>query len=213
MKAVNLLPRETRSSRSSSLRFDPLAIGGMAITAVVVAAIGGGFALAHSHASSEQQRLSAARSELAQLKAEETQSGAVSTPILPTPAVTGQAGTWKSALDSALAGRLAWDGVLSQIGRVTPPNVTFTNVTLGAAAASTATTTASAGTLSLSGSAFSHDAVAELLARLQLVPGLANVTLTSSTADPTSGVVTFVIAADASAPATSVAAPPTGAGA
>jgi Tfp pilus assembly protein PilN len=213
MKAVNLLPRETRSSRSSSLRFDPLAIGGMAITAVVVAAIGAGFALAHSHASSEQQRLSAARSELAQLKAEETQSGAVSTPILPTPAVTGQAGTWKSALDSALAGRLAWDDVLSQIGRVTPANVTFTNVTLGAAATTTATTTASAGALTLSGTAFSQDAVAQLLARLQLVPGLAGVTLTSSTGDPKSGVVTFVIAADAPAPATSIAAPSTGAGA
>jgi Tfp pilus assembly protein PilN len=178
---------------------------------VVVAAVGGGFALAHSHAASERQKLATAKSELVQLQKEQTQSGSVATPIIPTPAVTGQAPTWQAALASALAGRIAWDSVLSQLGRVTPANVTFTNVALGATAAASAT--ASPGTLTLSGTAFTQDAVAQLLARLQLVPNLTNVTLTSSTADPKSGVVSYVIGAQINAPATSVTAVAAGAGA
>ncbi|MGH3008496.1 MAG: PilN domain-containing protein [Gaiellaceae bacterium] len=206
MKAVNLLPREANAGRSFR-GVDPVRAGGAALTIAVVAAVGGAFALAHSHAASAQRQLTTAKSELAQLQKEQTQGGTVATPILPTPSVTGQTPTWQAAVESALAGRVAWDGVLSQIGRVTPGNVTLTNVTLGGGAAATP------GSLSLAGTAFNEDGVAQLLARLQLVSSLSGVTLTSSNADPKSGVVSFVIGAQTNIPVTSVTAVAAGAGA
>lgn len=209
MRAVNLLPRETSARRSFGGGVDPFLAGGAALTVVVLAAVGGGFALAHSHAAAAQQKLQTVKSELAQLQREQTQSGSVATPILPTPTVTGQQPTWQSAVESALSGRVAWDDVLSQLGRVTPSNVSFTTVTLGSGTSSTAT----AGTVSLAGTAFNQDSVAQLLARLQLVPDLSDVTLTSSTSDPKTGVVTFVIGAQTGVPAappSTSAAPATG---
>jgi Tfp pilus assembly protein PilN len=203
MRAVNLLPRETHTRRTFS-GVDPFLAAGAALTVVVVAAVGGGFVLAHSHAVSEQRKLAAARTELAQLQREQTRSGSVATPILPTPAVTAQTPTWQAAIESALNGRVAWDDVLFQIGRITPGNVSLTSVTLGASS-TTSTASAGPGTLSLAGTAFNQDSVAQLLARLQLVPNLSSVTLTSSTADPKSGVVTFVIAAQTSVPVTAPA--------
>lgn len=213
MKAVNLLPRESQARRSFS-GADPFLAGGAAVTVVVLAAIGGGFALAHSHAASEQHQLATVKSELAQLQREQTQSGAVATPTIATPSVTGQTPTWQSAVNSALAGRVAWDNVLAQLGRVVPANVTLTAVTLGAAG-STGTTTGAAGpgALSLSGTAFDQNTVATLLSRLQLVPNVSNIALTSSTADPKTGVVSFVITAQTNAPVTSLTAVAAGAGA
>ena len=63
MRAVNLLPRETRSSRSAR-SVDPLLVGGAVLTVVVAAAVGSGFFLVHSHAASEQSKLATARAQL-----------------------------------------------------------------------------------------------------------------------------------------------------
>jgi Tfp pilus assembly protein PilN len=178
-----------------------------------LAAIGGGFALARSHVSSAQQQLTTARSQLEQLRAAKA-NASPATRILTTPAVASQTPTWRSALQSALAGRVAWDDVLSQIGRVTPGNVTLTNLTLGnASSTATAAASSSAGALTISGNTFSEDAVAQLMARLQLIPNLSNISLTSSTADAKTGVVAFLITADTAIPVTSFTAPPSGAGA
>ena len=212
MRAVNLLPREIGGQRQSDT-VDPLVVVGAAITLVVVAAVGGGFALARSHASSAQQQLTTARSELRQLRAARANASPAAR-ILTVPAVTSQTPTWRSAVQAALAGRVAWDDVLSQIGRVTPANVTLTNVTLGNASTSaTAAASSSAGALSIAGNTFSEDAVAQLMSRLHLIPNLSNINLTSSTADAKTGVVAFLITADTAIPVTSFTAPPTGVGA
>jgi Tfp pilus assembly protein PilN len=216
MRAVNLLPRETHTRSGSFRGLDPFLAGGAALTAVVVAAVGGGFALEHSHAASVQRQLATAKTELAQLQREQTQSGSVATPILPTPTVTGQTPTWQAAIQAALSGRVAWDDVLSQIGRLTPARVSFTTVTLGAAATATASAGSGSGSLTLAGTAFDQVSVAQFLARLQLVPSLSNVTLTSSIADPKTHVVSFVIAAQTAVPVASTsasAAPAAGGGA
>jgi Tfp pilus assembly protein PilN len=208
VRAVNLLPRETRSSRSSR-RVDPLLAGGAALTVVVAAAVGGGFFVAHSHAASEQNKLAAARTQLSRLQAEARQaSTGHSTPVLPTPAVTLQQGPWQAALAGVLSARVAWDDVLSQVARVVPGNVTVSNLSLGGGTTSTTATAGTAatsphGTLTLGGTAFSEDGVVQLLSRLALVPDLSNVALTSSTVDSTSGHVTFTLTAQVSTPSIS----------
>ena len=201
MRAVNLLPRE-HERRNGGRRVDPLVAGGAALSVVVLAALGGGFALEHSHASSERQKLATARAELARLQAQSRQGSGARTPTLPTPVVTQQQLPWQTALTSALATRVAWDDVLAQLGRVVPSNVTVSTVTLGAGAASggTAPPPGAAGTLSVGGSAFSESGVAQLLARLGLVPDLSAIALTSSTTDAKSGVVSFTITAQVGTP-------------
>lgn len=207
MKAVNLLPRDSQR-RPSSRRVDPLLAGGATLTVVVAAALGGAFVLEHSHASSAQQKLATARTELSRLQAESRQGSGVSTPVLPTPAVTQQEGPWNAALSSALSTRVAWDDVLAQLARVVPGNVTVTTVTLGAATPGTTTAVGSAGTLALGGTAFSENGVVQLLSRLALVPDLTSIALTSSSADPKTGVVTFSITAQVAGPTSIAAAAP-----
>jgi Tfp pilus assembly protein PilN len=210
VKAVNLLPRETRSSRRGR-SVDPLLVGGVALTVVVVAAVGAGFVLTHSRASSEQNKLAAARAELAVLTAAARQPSGGTTPTLPTPAVTQQLGPWQAALATALQTRIPLDGILSQLARVVPANVTVTTVNLGGATSGSSSSTSgtppasapagSTASLQLGGTAFSEDGVAQLLSRLALVPGLSNVVLASSTADPKTGRVTFQVSAQVSTPA------------
>lgn len=213
MRAVNLLPRESSGRRvAGGSRIDPLVGGGAALTVVVVAVIAGGFALEHSHASSQQRQLATARSELARLQSAAKQGSGATTPTLPTPAVTQQQLPWEAALTSAMSTRFAWDDVLAQLARVVPSNVTVTTVTLGngtstgtaaaPATTGTAATPGTAGTLSLGGTAFSENGVVQLLSRLGLVADLSNVALTSSAADPKTGVVTFTVTAAVNAPAT-----------
>lgn len=213
MRAVNLLPRETRSSRSAS-SIDPLLAGGAALTVVVVVALGAGFFLVRSHAASAQKNLATARAQLTVLEAAARKASGGTTPILPTPTATQSEGPWQSALTSALVTRLPWDGVMAQLARVIPANVTVSTVNLGSsstpASSSSSTTpgtpatpppaTGSAGALQLGGMAFSGDDVARLLSRLALVPNLSDVALASSTADPKTGHVTFEISAQVAPP-------------
>lgn len=200
MRAVNLLPRETRSHRGSR-RLDPVVVGGAVLTVAVAAAIGGGFAVAHSHATSEQQKLATVRAELQQLQAQERKGSGTKEPSIPVPTVTQQQVPWQAAFTSALSTRFAWDDVLFQLAHVVPPRVTVTNVTLGSATTTGPAT--GADSLSLGGTAFNESDVAQLLSRLTLVPSLSQITLSSSTADPKTGVVTFAVTAQVGAAATS----------
>lgn len=221
MRAVNLLPRETRSSRSAARRFDPMLAGGAALTVAVVAGVGAGFFLAHSHASSEQKKLASARSELAILQAAARKSSGGSTPVLPTPMVTAEQGPWQTALASALQTRVPWDNVLYQLAHVVPANVTISTVNLGggtlptsSSSGSSTTTpppattsgTSSSSSFQIGGTAFSEQSVAQLLSRLALIPDLNNVVLSTSSADPKSGHVTFTISAQVAIPAIPVTA-------
>lgn len=215
MKAVNLLPSDSNSRRvSGGRRIDPFVASGAAITVVVAAALAGGFALEHSHASAAQRKLATARAELTRIEAESRQGSGTSTPSVPVPAVTQQQLPWEAALTSALSTRVAWDDVLAQLARVVPANVTVTTVTLGGAVAGTTPAPGSDGSLSLGGTAFSENGVVQLLSRLGLVSDLSNVALTSSTADPKTGVVTFTVTAQVGTPtATSALAAPASGGA
>jgi hypothetical protein len=193
MRAVNLLPREAQD-RNSLRGVNKLRVGATVLTLVVVAAVGGGFTLARSHARSEQQELAAARSALTLLQARQQETSRNAAPPLASPSVTSQEMPWMAALSTALATRIAWDRTLAELAHVVPATVTLSNVTLGPTSGTTSTPGA-AGTFSISGQAYSQDGVAQLLSRLLLVPDLTQVALQSTSTDPKSNVVTFDISA------------------
>jgi Tfp pilus assembly protein PilN len=112
--------------------------------------------------------------------------------------VLSQAQPWHVALDAALATRVSWDVLLEQLEYVVPDKVRITNVTLGSAGAAVS---ASSGTLTLGGTAFSSQDVAIFLSTLARVPHLSQVTLVSSTANSGTSVMTFQITAQMSLPA------------
>ncbi len=215
MKAVNLLPHDEAAGRSFG-RLDPLVLGGVVLTVAVVAGTAGGFLLEHTHAGSEQQQLGSLQVRLAAAQAREQhrqqQIAHAKADIVPTPSVTSQEKPWRDAVASALSTRLAFDRVLQEFERVVPPDVTLTNMTMGApnSSASSGTTggsTPGLGQFSLAGTTYSEDGVARLLSRLMLVPDLSDVALQSSTADPKTGIVTFEVMAQvkgAAVPASAV---------
>lgn len=196
MRAVNLLPSDA-SSRRGIRDEDPVVLGGAALAAVVVAALGAGFVVSHSHAASEQQRLASARAELGRVSAlvQPVVPAQPSKPIVPVPAVTAQEQPRLAALTAALATRIDWDGVLRDFALVVPSDITVSSLSMSApvAAAAAGANAAPGKSFTLGGTAYSHDSVARLLARLMLIPSLQDVTLTNSTADSGTGRVTFQI--------------------
>lgn len=227
MKAVNLLPRDEAKGRSFGGR-DPLLLGGAVLTLAVVAGTGGGFLLAHSHDGSAKKELASAQQQLAQAQAREhaLQSASHAKKILPAPSVTSQEPAWRTAVASAMSTRIAFDRVLQEFDRVVPSDVTVASLEMSSPAASGATPAtpgaSSANDFTLGGTTFSEDSVARLMSRLMLLPDLTGVSLTSSAADPQTGVVTFAItaqvkgagSAESTSPSTTTAATTTtGAGA
>ncbi len=169
MRAVNLLPRDDRRQRSTTVQ-NPLLIGGIAGTVLVTAILIASFLTASGGVADNQERRDAAQAQLA------------ATPVpLPTAPGSTQLDQEKiarvGALSAALTGRLAWDRVLREISLVLPDDVWLTSLSAQAPVASAPT--AEAG-FSINGRTYSHDGVARLLARLAVVPHLANVQLRHS---------------------------------
>jgi hypothetical protein len=189
MRAVNLLPRELRQSKSFREE-DPAVVVGSALGVIVIIALGSAFFVAHGKAGSEQARLTRDQLELAALSQQQrptpkpVKPSEPITPIVPPPSVTGQEATWLSAVGTNLSQRVAFDRVLRDVSLVVPDDITLTSMTM--AAPETAAPVpgvppppATQGFV-ISGTAFSYDSVARLLSRLSLVPDLSGVTLTST---------------------------------
>jgi Tfp pilus assembly protein PilN len=190
MRAVNLLPVDLQTRRSLRQE-DPAVVVGSALGVVVMIALGAAFMMAHGKAREEQDRLTRARLELAELSTHRratpkpTKPAVPITPIVPPPAITGQEASWLSAVSTTLSQRIAWDRLLREVSLVMPDDVTLTSMTMTAPAAAAAvpgvvTASAPAQGFVIAGSAFSYDSVARLLSRLSLVPDLSDVTLTST---------------------------------
>ena len=215
MRAVNLLPKDLQV-RKSIREEDPAVVVGSALGVIVMIALGAAFYTAHGKAGAQERRLSAARLELAQLSVRKhptptpSKPAAPVTPILAPPAVTGQEAAWLTAVKSTLSQRIAWDRVLREVSLVMPDDVTLNSMTMSAplpvaAAIPGATPAAPAQDFVIAGSAFSYDSVARLLSRLELVPDLSGVTLTSSNASGVHGVQFSISAAVKGAPAPAAA--------
>jgi len=195
MRAVNLLPRDLAQNKSIREE-DPAVVVGSALGVIVMIALSASFFNAHRTANSEQKRLTAARLELAAFSQKPRATNpkpvrtAPVTPIVPSPAITGEEASWLSAVGATLAQRIAWDRILREVSLVMPDDITLTALTMAAPTAAVAGAvpgTAPAQGFVVSGSAYSYDGVARLLSRLALVPDLSNITLANSTQSKTTG--------------------------
>ena len=107
-----------------------------------------------------------------------------------------------TALSTALSSRVSWDRVFREFSLVLPDDVWLTTLTAKSPISPLTNAAVSAGgapsEFIIEGRTYSHDGVARLLSRLQVVPDLTNVQLQSSTLSVVAGqnVVEFSIAAD-----------------
>jgi Tfp pilus assembly protein PilN len=222
MRAVNLLPRETKQPRKRLT-----VVGQLALVApfVVAGLLVAGYVLASSSVNSKRSTLQALQDELASMpapKAQEPQQN---------PALASERQLRIAALGAALQSRLVWDRVLREISAVLPADVWLTTMsaqtpatpttvptattttpapaaptTTSPTTTTTATTTTSAAPppaptaqpMTFAGYTYSQEGVARLLSRLAVVPALDNVKLVSSTQTKVGDqdVVNFSIQAD-----------------
>lgn len=211
MRAVNLLPSEPSRRRKKMPSGQVL----LASTAPLVAGT-----LVYLALSYEQAKVSTARADLGVAQTEL----AGLRPVAAAGAASTQLASEKTqrmlALQDALGRRVHWDSLLDQISRVLPANIWLTQLnalsptptTAAPPPAAPTTTTSSSSSSSssstptivpaapsaiftITGYAYSHDDVAHLLARLALVPSLADVTLgsTSSATVGPKAVVQFTV--------------------
>ena len=195
MRAVNLLPRDEgqRTIKKESL---PVLIG--ACSGVLVAALLGAMFMMGSGKVAAQQRKLDDLNRIYQ--------ALPPPPVGPSAAqqqLAGEQSARVSALSTALTSRVAWDRVFREFSLVLPDDVWLTTLTAKSPVSPlTNVSTSSAGgapsQFTIQGRTYSHDGVARLLSRLQVVPDLTNVQLQSSTLAKVGGqdVVEFSIAAD-----------------
>ncbi len=170
MRAVNLLPRESRASRSITAQNLPAAVGG-GLGFIVVAALAAGYLSASSKVSAAQNDLSAAQAQLAKTPLPPAPKPQVN--ATPTAALAEQAPRLQ-AVSAALSQRIAGDRVLREFSFVLPSDVWLQSVAMYAPTATSATNG-----FTISGNTSSYESVARLLSRMNLVPDLSDVTLSS----------------------------------
>jgi Tfp pilus assembly protein PilN len=195
MRAVNLLPRDTgqRTIKKESL---PVLIG--ACSGVLVAAVLGAMFMMGSGKIAAQQRKLDDLNRIYQA-------------LPPPPAgpsaaqqqLAGEQSARVTALSTALTSRVAWDRVFREFSLVLPEDVWLTSLVAKSPISpvtnvATSTPGGAPSQFTIQGRTYSHDGVARLLSRLQVVPDLTNVQLVSSTLSKVGGqdVVDFSIAAD-----------------
>jgi len=197
MRAVNLLPRDHSQTRTRASA--PMLVAVCAVV-LIVAVLGADFMMQSGKVTKEQQQLDSLQAKVHALPP------APSGPTAGQTQLADEHSARVTALSSALANRVAWDRVFREFSLVLPDDVWLTTLTAhapvspGAASAAAPAPTTGAGSTEfvISGNTYSHDGVARLLSRLQVIPDLQNVTLVSSTltrvGDQT--VVAFQITAD-----------------
>jgi Tfp pilus assembly protein PilN len=194
VRAVNLLPRDhgARSVRKESL---PVLVGACS-GVLVVAALGAMFMMGSGKIAAQQRKLDDLNRTFQALPPPPPGPSAVQQQL------AGEQSARASALSTALGSRVAWDRVFREFSLVLPDDVWLTNLSAKSPISpSTNAATSSGGAPSqftIQGRTYSHDGVARLLSRLQLVPDLTNVQLVSSTLSKVGeqDVVEFTIAAD-----------------
>ena len=198
MRAVNLLPRDhgQRTIKKESL---PVLVGGCS-GLLVLAVLGAMFMMGSGKIASQQRKLDDLNRQFQVLP-----------PPPPGPSagqqqLAGEQSARVSALTTALSSRVSWDRVFREFSLVLPDDVWLTSLT-AKSPISPATNASSTGgstqpsMFTIQVRTYSHDGVARLLSRLQVVPDLTNVQLISSTRSKVGNqpVVEFTIAADIAA--------------
>jgi Tfp pilus assembly protein PilN len=183
MRAVNLLPSEERGGRRRPPAA-PLAVAGVGV--LVASVLAAGFFSASGKVDERERELTAVERQLAAAR----RAAKPSKPT-PRPGRTTERDQRLTALNDALAKRLAWDRVLRDVSLVLPDDVWLTSLRADAPEAAEAgseaaeagsepTTPAAGRTLTFTGFTYSQESVARLLRRLGLSRELANVRLQQS---------------------------------
>lgn len=194
MRAVNLLPRDHghRTVKKESL---PVLVGAC-VGVLVAAALGAMFMMGSGKIAAQQRKLDDANRTYQALPPPPPGPSAVQQQL------AGEQSARVSALSTALGSRVAWDRVFREFSLVLPDDVWLTNLTAKSPISPATNAATSAGgapsQFTVQGRTYSHDGVARLLSRLQLVPDLTNVQLVSSSLSKVGeqAVVEFTIAAD-----------------
>jgi Tfp pilus assembly protein PilN len=168
MQAVNLLPR---ADDKRGLRITPPVATGVVAGVLVVTVLAAGYLMESAKVTTERNDLDAARAELA----------LVPPPSAPAPGsqynLSGEQTARVAALQTAINGRIAWDRVLRELALVLPSDVWLDHLTVTSPTVAPTGDGATPTGFDITGHAFSHEGVARLLSRLQVLPDLSNVTL------------------------------------
>ena len=194
MRAINLLPRDQgqKTIRKESL---PVLVGACS-GVLVAAALGAMFMMGSGKVASQQRKLDDLNRRYQALPP------APAGPSTGQQALAGEQSARVTALSAALSSRVSWDRVFREFSLVLPDDVWLTTLTAKSPISPLTNVATSAGgapsEFIMEGRTYSHDGVARLLSRLQVVPDLTNVQLQSSTLSVVGGqnVVEFSIAAD-----------------
>jgi hypothetical protein len=168
MRAVNLLPREVDKR---GLKITPPIATGIVAGVLVVTVLTAGFLMASAKVTTTRNDLDAARAELA----------LVPPPSPPAPGseynLSGEQTARVAALQTAINGRVAWDRILRELALVLPADVWLDHLTVTSPTVAPTGDGAAPTGFDITGHAFSHEGVARLLSRLQVLPDLSDVTL------------------------------------
>ncbi len=181
MRAVNLLPSDQAKSRAPVNR---VALAGASSATALTMLIAAGYVHEHSVVSARRADLRTVRDELAALPKPKPQS-------VDDGRLVAERGARVVALSGVLRARVAWDRLLRELSSVLPDDVWLQNLNAKAPTSLSATTpvstpgappiaVAAPAQFTMEGYTYSHDGVARLLARLEVVPELGSVTLQSS---------------------------------
>jgi Tfp pilus assembly protein PilN len=193
VRAVNLLPRDhkQRTVRKESL---PVLVGACS-GLLVVALLGSMFMMGSGKIAAQQRKLDDLNRHYDALPPPPAGPSAAQQQL------AGEQSARVGALTTALSSRVAWDRVFREFSLVLPEDVWLTTLTAKAPispATNASTTGSQPSQFTIQGRTYSHDGVARLLSRLQVIPDLTNVQLLTSTLSKVGNqdVVTFSIAAD-----------------
>jgi Tfp pilus assembly protein PilN len=193
MRAVNLLPRDggQRQLKKESL---PVLVGGCS-GLLVAALLGAMFMMGSGKIAAQQRKVDDLNRQYQALPP------APAGPSAAQQQLAGEQSARVGALSTALSSRTAWDRVFREFSLVLPDDVWLTTLSAKSPISpltNVATSGAAPSQFLVTGRTYSHDGVARLLSRLQVVPDLINVQLLSSSLSTVAGhdVVEFSIAAD-----------------
>lgn len=195
MRAVNLLPRDShqRGVRKESI---PVLVGACS-GVLVVALLGSMYMMGGGKIAEQQSKLDDLQLRYDALPPPPAGPSAAQQQL------AGQKDARVLALSTALSSRVAWDRVFREFSLVLPEDVWLTTLTAKSPISPVTNAASTSGgsvptMFTIQGRTFSHDGVARLLSRLQVVPDLTNVQLLTSTLSNVAGqpVVEFSIAAD-----------------
>lgn len=173
MRAVNLLPSDSRRSRRPVNR---VALAGVAGGVAVSMLLGALYLSAHSTVTTREVELAAAKAELAATPKPKIEPSA-------NQQLAKERAGRVSALTSALRRRVGWDRLFGELSSVLPDDVWLTTLQANGPSVATAVTGgdgSSSAPFTIQGYTYTQEGVARFLARLEVVPDLAEVELESS---------------------------------